>query len=272
MKSFPLFLLIFSLFFNLSATDPAKVAYLGVHTEKLSPGTSHQLNLPIGAYLEVVYVGKESPALEAGIQSYDVLKKFDDQILINQEQLKQLVQMKQPGDSVILQLLRKGKELNLSIELGETTVSPNRSRRSPLDPFGRSSLFEDNFLNNSGRIRDLFEKEFGNQFGFRNRPFDPSAPDFSIPRSPRSKGFDPNSPVHQPEDDVQSFTYSSTQNQMTVTDEMGTLHYTEKDGEKFLRATDPQGELIFEGPVNSPEERKNLPKGLLPRLKKIEKN
>ena len=109
MKSFPLFLLIFSLFLNPSATDPAKVAYLGVHTEKLSPGTSHQLNLPIGAYLEVVYVGKESPALEAGIQSYDVLKKFDDQILINQEQLKQLVQMKQPGDSVILQLLRKGK-------------------------------------------------------------------------------------------------------------------------------------------------------------------
>ena len=44
---------------------------------------------------------------------------------------------------------------------------------------------------------------------------------------------------------------------MTVTDEMGTLHYTEKDGEKFLRATDPQGELIFEGPVNSPEERKS---------------
>ena len=85
MKSFPLFLLIFSLFFNLSATDPAKVAYLGVHTEKLSPGTSHQLDLPTGAYLEVVYVGKESPALEAGIQSYDVLKKFDDQILINQD-------------------------------------------------------------------------------------------------------------------------------------------------------------------------------------------
>ena len=77
MKSFPLFLLIFSLFFNLSATDPAKVAYLGVHTEKLSPGTSHQLDLPTGAYLEVVYVGKESPALEAGIQSYDVLKKFE---------------------------------------------------------------------------------------------------------------------------------------------------------------------------------------------------
>ena len=66
MKSFPLFLLIFSLFFNLSATDPAKVAYLGVHTEKLSPGTSHQLDLPIGAYLEVVYVGEGKPGVRSG--------------------------------------------------------------------------------------------------------------------------------------------------------------------------------------------------------------
>ena len=225
--------------------------------------------MPIGAYLEVVYVGKGSPALEAGIQSYDVLKKFDDQILINQEQLKQLVQMKQPGDSVILQLL-KGR-IEPWYRAGRDHRIPNRSRRSPLDPFGRSSLFEDNFLNNSGRIRDLFEKEFGNRLAFATGPLILRHPIFPFPDLPGLR-VRPQQSVHQPGDDVQSFTYSSTQNQMTVTDEMGTLHYTEKDGEKFLRATDPQGELILEGPVNSPEERKNLPKGLLPRLKKIEKN
>ena len=57
---------------------------------------------------------------------------------------------------------------------------------------------------------------------------------------------------------------------MVQTDDDGTLHYTEKDGEKFLRATNPQGELVFEGPVNTEDERKSLPKGLLKRLKALE--
>ena len=54
---------------------------------------------------------------------------------------------------------------------------------------------------------------------------------------------------------------------MTVSDERGTLHYTEKDGEKFLRATNPSGKLIFEGPVNTEQERQGLPGDLRSRLR-----
>ena len=267
MKTIPL-LFSFTICFSLFAGQDAKqVTYLGIHTDKLAPSTTHQLDLPQGIYLEVIHVGEGSPAQKAGLQAFDILRKFDDQILINQDQLKQLVRMKKPGDSVTLDLLRKGESLTIPVRLEKTLEKP-KERFSRKDPF-QSPQFPDNFFMDSDifgneRIRDLFEREF------RNRPRS-AMPDFFNRRPKGASPSDPNNgPVHQPDADVQSFSFSSSQNQVVKTDDDGTLHYTEKDGEKFLRATNPQGELVFEGPVNTEDERKSLPKGLLKRLKALE--
>ena len=270
MKAYSLISLFFFSLVLIVVAKPKKVAFLGVHTEKLALSTSHQLNLPDGAYLEVVHVGEGSPAEKVGIQKYDILKNFDDQILINQDQLKQLVQMKKPGDSVSLGLLRKGKKKTIRVELDEITLAKATKRSWGFDPLNRSSFFDEKLFGNS-RIRDLFDQEFGNDFRFRNQPVDPFPPNFSVPRTPPTSKPDSNGPIHVPDVESQSFSYSSTQNQMMVTDDEGTLHWTEKDGQKFLRATDPHGKLIFEGAINTAEERAKLPSGLLPRLEKIEK-
>ena len=261
MKSIPLFFC-FTICFSLFAGQDAKqVTYLGIHTDKLSPSTTHQLDLPQGIYLEVIHVGEGSPAQKAGLQAFDILRKFDDQILINQDQLKQLVRMKDPGDSVSFDLLRRAKSMDITVRLEETIEKANSFSRK--DPFFNDFFMDhDPFGNN--RIRDLFEREF------RNRPRS-AMPDFFNRRPKGALPSDPNNgPVHQPDADVQSFSFSSSQNQVVQTDDDGTLHYTEKDGEKFLRATNPQGELVFEGPVNTEDERKSLPKGLLKRLKALE--
>lgn len=270
MKAYSLISLFFFSLVLAAIAKPKKVAFLGVHTEKLAPSTGHQLNLPDGAYLEVVHVGEGSPAEKVGIQKYDILKNFDDQILINPDQLKQLVQMKKPGNLVSLGLLRKGKEKNIQVELDETTMAKTRKRPMGLNSSDPFSFFDDERLGNS-RIRDLLEQEFGNNLPFRNQPVDPFLPDFLVPPLSSNPNPDPNGPVHTPDTEVQSFSYSSSQNQMVVTDEKGTLHWTEKEGQKFLRATDPDGKLIFEGAINTQDERAKLPDGLLPRLEKIEK-
>ena len=270
MKAYSLISLFFFSLVLTVVAKPKKVAFLGVHTEKLAPSTSHQLNLPDGAYLQVVHVGEGSPAEKIGIQKYDILKNFDDQILINPDQLKQLVQMRNPGDLVSLGLLRKGKEKTIQVELDETTLAKTRKRPMGLNPADPFSFFDDERLGNS-RIRDLLEQEFGNNFRFRNQPVDPCLPDFLVPPISPIPNPDPNGPVHTPGTQAQSFSYSSTQNQTVVTDEEGTLHWTEKDGQKFLRATGPDGKLIFEGAINTEDERAKLPDGLLPRLEKIEK-
>ena len=73
-----------------------KVTFLGVSASTLPERMSEQLNLPSGVHLSVDQVSPESPADSAGLKLYDVLLKFDDQILVNSAQLKALVRMKNP--------------------------------------------------------------------------------------------------------------------------------------------------------------------------------
>ena len=53
-------------------------------------------------------------------------------------------------------------------------------------------------------------------------------------------------PLHQKQVG-NSFFHQSSQNQVMVSDEKGTLEWTEKDGQKSLRATDSNGKVIFDG-------------------------
>ena len=72
-------------------------------------------------------VAPGSPAEDAGLKLYDVLLKFDDQLLINPEQLKTLVRMRNPGERVSLSILRQSKPVTLSVELIEAPESVRNS-------------------------------------------------------------------------------------------------------------------------------------------------
>ncbi len=96
-----------------------KIPYLGVVTSPLSPQLRAQINLPEGMGLSVDVVAKDSPAEKAGLKRYDVLKKFNDQMLCAQEQLAVLVKAAGKGAKVILVVLSGGKEQNMEVILGE---------------------------------------------------------------------------------------------------------------------------------------------------------
>ena len=264
-----IFLFLFSLFSIGQAKNSKidKVTYMGVHATKLSPEMSHQLDFSPGLFLSVIRIGENSPAEKAGLQIYDVLLSLDEQILINQEQLKQLVRMKLPGDSIEVKLVRKGSERKIQVVLEETEKRVEKSFGNRMDSFG-DDFFSGNDLFDNGGFRNFFDREFGlnslRKQMQNNRDF-PNQ--FNI-----TDNLQTDDPVHQPGADIQSFSYSSTQNQRVVTDEEGTLEWTEKDGNKYLRVTSSSGELIFEGPINTKEERNLLPSGVSERLKKIENN
>ena len=65
-----------------------KVTFLGVSASTLPERMSEQMNLPTGVHLSVDQVSAESPADSAGLKLFDILLKFDDQILVNSAQLK----------------------------------------------------------------------------------------------------------------------------------------------------------------------------------------
>jgi hypothetical protein len=55
-----------------------------------------------------------------------------------------------------------------------------------------------------------------------------------------------------------------------ISDKEGTMEWSEKNGQKSLRATDPYGKVLFDGPIDNEEERKALSKKLKSRLEKLE--
>lgn len=245
-----------------------KVTFLGVSASTLPERMSEQLNLPSGIHLSIDQVSPESPADLAGLKLYDVLLKLDDQILVNSAQLKALVRMKNPGDKINLEILRKGSPITLSATLSETDQSsmPKNSQTFGVtnpdifsgDPFSPDLNQFMPRLNPS--IRGLLKKH-----GFSQLPM----------IDPDSFGFDPDSPLHGSNSNsgnVQSFTYSSEKKQITTSDEQGTLEYTLKDNQKHFRATSPEGKILFDGPITTDEEREKLSPTLKKRVEKIENN
>ena len=255
-----------------------QVTYLGVRTEDLPAAMSKQLSLPMGLHLSVVQVGPNSPAEKAGLLEFDVLLKLDDQTLVNEDQLKKLVRLKNPQEQITLSILRNGKSREIQVLLEETEITKEVSRSAPRNRLFQDPFLKDEFFNDfwDERFEDFIMKD--PSFGLRNNQFYPQVrPNISNrQRKDRKDSEDPlhkldtEDPLHQPGPDIQSFSYSSSQSQKVITNEDGTLEWTEKDGQKFLRATDPSGNLLFEGPINTDEEKAMIPPKLSKRFNQLE--
>ena len=75
-----------------------------------------QLDLPDGVGLLVDSVEPGSPAAAAGLKRFDILTRFNDQIVCNADQLATLIKLRKPGP-MPLTILRGGKERKLQVIL-----------------------------------------------------------------------------------------------------------------------------------------------------------
>ena len=98
------------------------VTFLGVETSEVPRVVSEQLGLAKGFGLVVDYVVKEGPAAAGGVQQNDILKMFNDQILMEPSQLSKLVRSYPEGTNVTLTVLRKGAETKLTVKLGKREI------------------------------------------------------------------------------------------------------------------------------------------------------
>jgi hypothetical protein len=99
-----------------------KAAFLGIATSPASATLRAQLSINRGMGLVVDLVEQGSPADVAGVKVHDILQKFDDQLLVNAQQLAVLVRSKKPGDEIKLSLLRAGKTETITAKLIEKEV------------------------------------------------------------------------------------------------------------------------------------------------------
>src|SRR5690606_552210 len=99
-----------------------------VQTEPVGAALQSQLGLPAGTGLAVSMLVPDSAAAMV-LQPHDILLKFDDQMLVNMDQLSVLVRNRKPGDKVKLTYLRAGKEATATVTLGEHEMPKRISMR-----------------------------------------------------------------------------------------------------------------------------------------------
>ena len=119
--SIALMLLLASSLFASEQEAPAvvpKMPWVGLDVSPLDDAMRAHANVvPKRVGFLVASVAEGGPAQKADVRPYDILWKFDDQLLVNQAQFGVLISLKRPGDEVKLSLVRAGEEVEAWIKL-----------------------------------------------------------------------------------------------------------------------------------------------------------
>lgn len=93
-------------------------AYLGVHGADVPKEAIEdtQIDTPAGTYIREIEI--DSPAMEAGIQSGDVVTKVGNEEITTYNELLGILQSAHPGDVLTVTLMRQGHEMSVDVTLG----------------------------------------------------------------------------------------------------------------------------------------------------------
>ena len=92
--------------------------YLGVQVAELGDESRRILGVPEGAGLIIDSVVEDTPAQAAGLKQYDVLVTINGQSIGTRERLGEVIRSAGAGKRVGIQILRKGREMEISATLG----------------------------------------------------------------------------------------------------------------------------------------------------------
>ena len=104
---------------QLMKTGKVRRGMIGVTIQSVNADLASSLNLPAsrGAIVSSVQAG--GPAERAGIKRGDVITAFNDQVIVDSNNLRNLVASTPPGSEATLTILRDGREQKVRITLGE---------------------------------------------------------------------------------------------------------------------------------------------------------
>ncbi|MFT5122951.1 MAG: hypothetical protein ACI97B_001583 [Verrucomicrobiales bacterium] len=223
------------------------MTYLGAKLGPVSAELAHHMDLPRGFYQTVTGIEEGSPADKAGLKEFDIITHLDDQEIINAQQLVTLVRGKNEGDTITIKILRKGKKQELTATLAQ------HEGGDALPPWNDPNMDINQLMQN-------LQKQLGQLQPQPQQPNRPAKP--AKPGKPRIELI--------PKDAPQVEQHFQSSRSMSIHNDEGQFQYKENNGDKHLKVIDPQGNVMFDGPVNTEEERKSIPEAYRATLKQLE--
>jgi hypothetical protein len=271
--------------------------YLGVVTSPAPAAVAAQAGLPEGFGLVVDEVLPDSPAKAAGIERYDVLTKFDDQKLVDPAQLAVLVAAMKKDAEVPITLLRRGQEQKVTVKVGEKMLPDRPSSRGTLPDlrdmwrrYGEEGAPFRERIEDAGRRAQEMGREFQRRMQefqekveqWRKNPQEkfPEPPTYPSIEPPRPPGAAPGdvlresrpggAPSVQRSGESSTTTWSTANANVSIKDDNGEIEVRSDNGRRTVIAKDRSGATIFNGPIDTEEQRRQLPEAVRDRLKRIE--
>jgi predicted metalloprotease with PDZ domain len=98
--------------------------YLGVTLKDLEADDRRELKYD-GAGVMIEEILDDSPADEAGLHEDDIIIRFNDRVVENEEQLRELIADTESGDKATVQLIRDGQKKDVEVTLGSSAKALN---------------------------------------------------------------------------------------------------------------------------------------------------
>jgi hypothetical protein len=250
------------------------MTFLGVETSQVPDVVSEQLGLAKGLGLVVEYVEPNSPAASAGVQQNDILKMLNDQILIEPSQLRRLLQTFPEGTEVTLTILRKGKEQKITAKLAKKEVP---QRHSMIPGGNHDWRWDFDETGDVGEQMQELKEQLKEQLGDAQRGIIGGAVMQAHEAARRAREDARRAAgeiriLSRDNGALRATKIDLGNAQIVFSDDKGEMKLENVDGKKLLTVKDPQGKLLFSGPIESKEDLDKLPADVRERYEKLQQN
>lgn len=264
-----------------SAQPVAKLrAFLGIYGNPISPLLRNQLGINGNAGLGLEHIARNSPADKAGLKKYDIILGIDGKAIHSQQDIKEHILTKKPGDRIEISYLRQSKADKVAIELDGAPVREEIAQQvypnAPLPQRGVQNLPHGIPPQVLERLNDQ-HKQLLQQLLDKNRNF--ATPHGAAANMPRLRDVLDNNFMFEfngKELDIDKLLGGNGIGQINATmkssvrlmDSQGSLKLETDNDNKTLSIFDRDGNTLFTGPYNTDEDKKALPADLRERVDK----
>jgi hypothetical protein len=232
--------------------------YLGLVTGPVAEQVRAQLGIPEGIGLAVEAVVKDGPAGRGGVKRFDILRKFDDQLVCTAEQLSALVKAAGKGKEVALTVTRGGKEEVVTVLIDERQVAvagpadpaAGVAGALPLDlggllgealPQGLPGIGDDVRVQIQRQVQEALDQAGAGGFGGQAQARV-----------------------------LQIYPGGGSQKVIVHSDQRGTVEIRETDGKRTVTVKDPAGQEVHAGPLDTDADRETLPDAFRDMVEEVE--
>jgi hypothetical protein len=250
------------------------MTFLGVETSQVPNVVSDQLGLTKGLGLVVDYVVPNSPAASAGVQQNDILKMLNDQILMEPTQLRKLLQTFSEGTEVTLTILRKGQEQKITVKLAKKEMP---QRQSLMHGGNHDMHWDFDETGDVGEQMQELKEQLKEQLGDTQRGIIRGAVIQAHEAAKRAREDARRAAreiriLSNDNGALKATKIDLGKAQIVFRDGKGEMKLENVNGKKLLTAKDPQGKLLFSGPVETKEDLDKVPADVRERYEGLKQN